>query len=296
MPDTLIRQPVELQFRRPPSVIPGFLKTLLDRRPGRLEEGLTCPRIEGTVERLAWTAASLRRYSQVCGFPASDALPLPFPHIAAAGLHMQMLLHPEFPVRLPGLIHVWHRIQNIVSLQGNDGLTISAWIDGHEDVDSGAQFCLHTELRQGGEPVWQEQTGFLARSARRGRPGRRPAEKPDGVEYDRVGHWRADADIGRRYARVSRDYNPIHLSARTARPFGFPAAIAHGMWSLARCVAELQSQTALDPGQVDVRFRRPVLLPAELVLEAGQGGAGQLAFRLIDGVSSAVYLEGKISG
>ncbi len=293
MPDTPIRQAVKLQFGRPPSVIPGFLKTLLDRRPGRLEEGLTCPRIEGRVGRLAWTAGSLRRYSEVCGFTASDAVPLPFPHIAAAGLHLQMLLRPEFPVRLPGLIHVWHRIQNVVPLRGSDGLTIGAWIEGHQDAESGAEFCLHTELRQDGEAVWQEQTGFLARSVRRASSGRPPAEKPGSVEYARVGRWRADADIGRRYARVSRDYNPIHLFARTARRFGFPAAIAHGMWSLARCIAELQNQTALDPGQVDVRFRRPVLLPAELVLEAGQDGAGQLAFRLIDGVSSAIYLEGK---
>lgn len=295
MPEDLSRQAVTLQFTRPPSVVTGFLKTLLDRRPGRLDEGRTCPRIEGRVDKLGWPAGSVRRYADVCGFQASVGVPLPYPHILAAGLHMQMLLRPEFPVRLPGLIHVWHRIQKFLPLQDARGLSMAAWIDGHEDAGSGAEFCLHTELRQDGKPVWQEQTGFLARSARRGGTQRRPAEAPDAVDYSPVAKWRADPDIGRRYARVSRDYNPIHLSARTARPFGFPAAIAHGMWTLARSVAELQRAIVPEPAQIFVRFRRPVLLPATVVLEAGPDGTAHRAFRLADEASSAVYLEGKIT-
>ena len=54
---------------------------------------------------------------------------------------------------------------------------------------------------------------------------------PGGVE------WRLPGDLGRRYAAVSGDRNPIHLYALTAKAFGFPRQIAHGMWSKARCLA-----------------------------------------------------------
>ncbi|MFF3615990.1 MaoC/PaaZ C-terminal domain-containing protein [Streptomyces sp. NPDC002580] len=70
--------------------------------------------------------------------------------------------------------------------------------------------------------------------------------------------WHLAADTGRRYGAVSGDRNPIHLHPLTARLFGFPHAIAHGMWTVARCLAEYGP-----PESVGVRaeFRAPVALP-----------------------------------
>jgi acyl dehydratase len=50
---------------------------------------------------------------------------------------------------------------------------------------------------------------------------------------------RAPADIGRRYGLVSGDMNPIHLSAPSAKLFGFRQAIAHGLWTKARALAAM---------------------------------------------------------
>ncbi len=85
--------------------------------------------------------------------------------------------------------------------------------------------------------------------------------------------WRLPGDLGRRYARVSGDVNPIHLTALAAKGFGFPRAIAHGMWSMARCLSALQPRLP-DAYVADVEFRRPVLLPStvELRTRAVDGG------------------------
>ena len=99
------------------------------------------------------------------------------------------------------------------------------------------------------------------------------------------------ADTGRRYARVSDDYNLIHLSAPTARLFGFKRAIAHGMWSLARVLGGLSDAGAAQ--QVDVHFRRPLLMPAEVTLYSGQGRPA--AFALRDRKSGKDYLTGELS-
>ena len=53
---------------------------------------------------------------------------------------------------------------------------------------------------------------------------------------------RFPSDLGRRYGSVSGDLNPIHLSDPTAKLFGFPRAIAHGMWTKARCLAALHDR------------------------------------------------------
>jgi acyl dehydratase len=74
-------------------------------------------------------------------------------------------------------------------------------------------------------------------------------------------------DIGRKYAAVSGDRNPIHLHTLTAKAFGFPRAIAHGMWLNARTVAAFEGRL---PGAftVDVSFKTPVLLPSTVELAA----------------------------
>ena len=74
-------------------------------------------------------------------------------------------------------------------------------------------------------------------------------------------HWRLPDDLGRRYAAVSGDHNPIHMHGLTAKAFGFPRAIVHGMWTKARCLASLRLPDAY---AVDVRFKKPILLPSKV--------------------------------
>ncbi|MET8855938.1 MaoC/PaaZ C-terminal domain-containing protein [Streptomyces sp. NPDC004579] len=92
-----------------------------------------------------------------------------------------------------------------------------------------------------------------------------PDARRDSGTLPALAEWRLGPDVGRRYGAVSGDRNPIHLHPLTARLFGFPRAIAHGMWTVARCLAEY------GPGQaVDVRaeFRAPVPLPGAVTYAA----------------------------
>jgi acyl dehydratase len=83
-----------------------------------------------------------------------------------------------------------------------------------------------------------------------------------------VAEWRLAEDVGRRYAAASGDRNPIHLHPLTARLFGFPRAIAHGMWTVARCLA---AHGTPDSCHVRARFRAPVLLPGTVTYAARDG-------------------------
>jgi acyl dehydratase len=88
------------------------------------------------------------------------------------------------------------------------------------------------------------------------------------------------ADLGRRYSALAGDYNPIHLSALTARPFGFKRAIIHGMWTLARASAKWPMICRPSRAGCDVRFERPVFLPSRVHLAVTRDGPGALAFTL----------------
>jgi acyl dehydratase len=94
-------------------------------------------------------------------------------------------------------------------------------------------------------------------------------------------HWqpltRASGGVSRRYAWVSGDYNPIHLSALTAKLFGFPQAIAHGLWNKARTLAALGERLPVANIDIEVEFKKPVRLPSEVALHAsGAGSSGEL--------------------
>ena len=73
-------------------------------------------------------------------------------------------------------------------------------------------------------------------------------------------------DIGRRYAFVSGDFNLIHLHPLSAKAFGFPKAIAHGMWSKAKCLAMMGELP--EACSAVVSFKLPIFLPSEVELIA----------------------------
>ncbi len=98
-------------------------------------------------------------------------------------------------------------------------------------------------------------------------------------------------DLGRRYAAVSGDHNPIHLYPLTAKAFGFPRQIAHGMQTLARCVAALDNRIP-EAATVLVEFKKPVLLPSRVAF--GSRVAGDTAeFSLTRPGDGAPHLVGR---
>jgi acyl dehydratase len=132
----------------------------------------------------------------------------------------------------------------------------------------------------GTRPSWADRGEFPPVSAD-GPPGMAGMAGMPGVPLPLLDKWQLAADIGRRYGAASGDRNPIHLHALTARLFGFPRAIAHGMWTVARCLAAHGTPQAV---RVRAEFRAPVLLPGTVLFAAdgrrfelrGPGEAGRV--------------------
>ncbi|CAM5538070.1 Putative dehydratase OS=Streptomyces griseus subsp. griseus (strain JCM 4626 / NBRC) OX=455632 GN=SGR_4213 PE=3 SV=1 [Streptomyces griseus subsp. griseus] len=123
-----------------------------------------------------------------------------------------------------------------------------------------------------------------------GHPGPRAPDRAATAPEDLPAHaeWRLPGDLGRRYGAVSGDRNPIHLHPLTARLFGFPRAVAHGMWTVARCLAEADDPAGIRGVRAD--FRAPVLLPATVTYAADAAG-NAFALRGPDG---RVHLTGAV--
>lgn len=233
---------------------------------------------------------NLAAYRRLCHFTDDGRLPGTYPHIMAFTLQLQLLTAHNFPFPLLGLVHVHNRIEVLRPLGGIDGLRFAVYADNLQPHAKGGTFDLITEAEDALGLLWRETSRMLVRGLRlEGQP-----EEAPGLEAEllpEATRWYADSDIGRRYARVCGDYNPIHLSAASARLFGFPKAIAHGMWSKAMALAALRTHLPNSGYGFEVDFLKPVRLPSEVVLSASEAGAsGELR---LDGHGELLHMVGR---
>jgi acyl dehydratase len=218
--------------------------------------------------------AHLAAYTQVCRLPLNDVLPATYPHMLTFPLQMALMSDRSFPLALPGLVHVRNRIDVLRAIRSDEALDLEVWAENYAQHRSGAAVDLRASVSAGGTEVWRSTSTYLARGAKAPEgAAEADIEVPVG-DLERVAAtWRIPDDAGRRYAKVSGDVNPIHLSGLTAKAFGFKRAIAHGMWVKARVLGALSGRLP-DDLSVDVSFRKPLLLPSTVTLSTAQAGGG----------------------
>ncbi|NJP47705.1 hypothetical protein HCN08_30505 [Streptomyces sp. PRB2-1] len=226
--------------------------------------------------------ARLAAYARVCGFPPGPALPLTYPHVLAFPLAARLMSARSFPLPLLGLVHTSLTITARAPLPATDRPDLHVSTQGLRPHPRGTEVTLVTEATLAGELIWHSTSTYLSRHKPPDPPTPdpptpepptpdRPTPEPGvpepaapapsdagpGSPLPTVATWQLDAALGRRYARVTGDFNPIHLSPLTARPFGFPRAIAHGMCTAAQAAAQRPEATSLH-----ATFHRAVLLPS----------------------------------
>ncbi len=280
-----------------PGIGGAYARALLVRRAG-LREGAQLPRFEATCALVQADAELLQRYRALCGFADDGTLPPTYLHVLAVPLHMALLTQPSFPLPTLGLVHVAQEIVQLRRIDARDAVALSVWVEGVEPARSGVTFDLITEGRVDGELVWRGVTTTLARTkTNRGDPTRTPEDAPVPQPGLSVARWPVPEDLGRRYAAVAGDRNPIHLYAWTAKLFGFKRAIIHGMWSMAKSIATLEPHWPQGPARFTTAFKRPVFLPSDVsfVHEAYGDDQGSQAFALWRPGTDKLHLRGTVA-
>ncbi|WP_432512252.1 MaoC family dehydratase [Kineococcus sp. SYSU DK001] len=254
-----------------PAFAPLYARALLSR-PSR---SLDVPRRRVVLRRGRFDVDRVAAFCRLTGFPVRDTVPLPYPQVVAFGPQVDLMVREPFPFTLPGLVHLAQDVTQTRALGIGEEFELAVQAVGMHAHRRGATVDLRTELRVGSDVVWTGRSRYLARGVRwpgKPREGER-LEAPDGDGTT----WRVPADTGRRYAAVSGDVNPIHLSPLTARAFGFRRTVAHGMWTASRALADLGGP-APGAARYEVEFGSPLLLPATVRhvtrrLDGGWAGA-----------------------
>jgi hypothetical protein len=257
-------QETRLSFRTVPGILVQLVnvfKVIASKKPMLAPADVSMGRTVVIADKVRVRASHLARYRDVCGVPDADTLPHTYPHALAMPLHMHVFTSPSFPVQVLGLIHLRNTVFCYQPIRNDSELSLHVECDTMRETPIGQEFDLITRCEVKGTLAWEEVSTFLARRAA---PGQRPTIERAGAA-DIKSTLPVPANTGRRYARVSGDFNPIHLSARTAGWFGFKQAVSHGAWSMSRALGEATPQLPSEPMRIDTQFKLPMYLPSEVI-------------------------------
>ena len=277
--------PVMLKAALP--AVPGVNQLPGIKKTGSTLPDLTLERTDVVVDR-----AKVDRYAAVCGFPTKDVAPVPYLHMLAFPLHMQLMTDASFPFPAIGSVHLENSITQHRPVAIGETVSLTLRADNLRTSTKGRAWDMVVKATVGGadeEVVWESVSTYL-------RVGKGDKENGDpGTSFAAVEAkgpvWDIPENMGRTYAAVSGDRNPIHLYPLTAKALGFPRHIAHGMWSKARCIAALENRLP-DKVKVEVGFKKPIFLPGKARFGAEANAAGW-DFALVNPKSGAPHLLGR---
>jgi acyl dehydratase len=260
-------QHMTLTFDRLPSMVPAYVRVILSKKPYYAPDVAGVRPFGVEARSVIISPSHVRRYRAACAMAPGDTVPVSFPHVLAMPLHMQLFIAPAFPAKVLGLIHLRNSIRIIKPVPVKRELQLRVDLESVRQTDTGQEYDLVTRFRDRGEVIWEEVSTMFARNpnaqGKRERLDRSTHPSDDTVKTTVAD---IDARTGWRYAKVSGDFNPIHLTARTAQMFGFKQAVAHGMWSMARCLAEAESQLPSGKLRIDTQFKLPLYLPSQAIV------------------------------
>lgn len=272
------------------SLLLAYLR-LLPRLGRRITRDIEVPELNLNWDGLRIDNAHYQRYLDF--FSLKDArettrLHPIYCYILGQRAQLELLAHRDFPFPAAGLVHLSNEVELLRPFVMDQPYRLSLQARRTELSRSGHELELRSEFHQDGELVAVNRT--LARAPLPRQPVPPPADCSTGAEAEgiqpaaensaqitpiRRSHNHTPDPVlqpevslvmpawaGQRYARVSGDYNPVHLKPWMARRFGFRHPIAHGMYSLMRVVSVVERQEGMQAQRIQVRFHRPVFLPS----------------------------------
>jgi acyl dehydratase len=268
----------------------GLLKALLSsfKRPGPVHDLLP---ISLHTECVV-AADHLAQYAHICGFKSSHEAPLTYPQLLTTPLVMAYVSSRHCPWPAMGTVHLANAITQHQPVKAGDALQVqlrSGELWAHE---KGQAYTLHLSVvrQRDGACLWQARQTLL----RVGVPapaGPSWAEPEATPVLQHCADFSAPVDIGRRYARISKDYNPIHWSSLSARLLGFKWAMAHGLWTQARALALLHEPSVTPAATLTTQFKRPVRLPSNVSVWSTTTRSHGTTFEVRDALGHHVHLH-----
>jgi acyl dehydratase len=262
----------------PPSGLMNLVRAAAGALPF-VPRGETLPDRTLTVDELPIDPANVAAYANVTGLRFGDAVPLTYPFALTFPTVMSLVTGFDFPFAAMGSVHIENHITQYRPILVTDTVSVRTHAENLREHRRGLLVDIVTDVNVGNETAWHQVTTFLhqQKTSLSDEPKPPPQKQPKPGPPNAV--LRITPGQIRHYASVGGDHNPIHTNPVAAKLFGFPTVIAHGMFTAAAVLANVEGQLP-DAVKYSVKFAKPVVLPASAGLYVDRVSEGwQLTLR-----------------
>ncbi|OBG68911.1 MaoC/PaaZ C-terminal domain-containing protein [Mycobacterium sp. E3339] len=242
---------------------PSGLKNMLRAAAGALPvvpRGNQLPTRTVEIDELPIDQTNVAEYAAVTGLRYGNNVPLTYPFALTFPTMMSLVTGFDFPFAAMGSVHVENHITQYRPIAVTDTVGVQVHAENLREHRKGLLVDLVTEVSVGNDTAWRQVTTFLhqQRTSLSDEPKPPPQKQPKLPPPSTV--VRVSPGLIRRYAAVGGDHNPIHTNPIAAKLFGFPTVIAHGMFSAAAVLANIEARLP-DAVKYSVKFGKPLVLP-----------------------------------
>ena len=282
-----------LEITDSPSLAATFFRALGtgSKRPGLVQ---SLPPVELVRPKVVLDANHIAQYASLCGFKDSDGVPLIYPQLLTFPLVSAYVSSQECPWPAMGTVHLANAITQHQPLRAGDAVRVELAAGDLLVHDKGQVFTLNLRILRDDVLVWSATQSLLRVGVKLTSGAPYVSQLAKDIPLSCQTEFSAATDLGRRYGAVSGDRNPIHLTALSAKMFGFKRAIAHGMWTNARALSALLPQHPLEQAALNVEFKTPLFLPGRATLWSSRSATGAL-FEVRDAKGQRPHLRGQLS-
>lgn len=270
--------------------LPGMLARAVPTvaRKGLVDESLTSLRGSFTTQCEPEHISAFK--AEFSGYVSK--YPLTFFYLLAQRAHLAMMLDKRFPWPILGMVHVANKMEWLGLYNPRMPLILHVEIQLPERAATRKRVrpLYIVEFMQQEHCILRCESSYQVGGGSNTAANRRlKSDRLDLSAWQQLDIWQLDNASGRRYARLSGDYNPIHLHPWLSRWFGFNQPIIHGMYSVARIEADIEREFGTSVTSMDVVFKRPLTLPNQAVSHI-QRSSAKLCVSDAQGKKS--YLDG----
>jgi acyl dehydratase len=275
-----------------PSVFILFM-SVISKMFGKKKKDINLIPLQYELNNVTIDRQHVEKYLHVCGFPKAEAtgdleVPLTYPQLLGFRMQLLLFLDKLFPFPAMGLVHMTNIVKQYSKVRCGMKVNVIVRLDDKLIIHpKGYCFDVICDIYSTEQKVliWSSISTYLSRKT----------HKPDvKVTYESAMKendtaelvdiqepWKLKGDLGRKYASVSEDYNPIHITAISASLFGFSkGCIAHGLWTSSKAIGVLTSTSPSLVATDDisskkyleyyVEYKTPIFLPNSVVLTGKQ--------------------------
>lgn len=230
-------------------------------------------------------------------FGLKETLPLPYFYLLSQGAQTALMIDKSFPLPIPGMIHLNSSVEQLNDIDPNEETIIEAEVFIEAKSKGSLLPIFKEKYIQKGITVIEVESKYLVK---RKSPSKTKVKREDPIIENTESNWLVDRWYLKRfqsysYAKLSGDFNPIHLSSIIAYLAGFKKKFIQGWYLASKIIAAVEKETNMPAKSIEINFLKVAYLPSKLDFEFRLGHHRNLEFRISDAKSKTFLVSGYIS-